>query len=129
MSQMSLEPLFRYDLPAEEDPIRRLLDRRVPWAIRDDVFSHQSFGAVPWPDQGWKLHVSATPLSAIQVLDAALDVLLAEGARFKAVGSIGLLNVPTSGHLRQSQIGKFICRSAATAYAHRHGLAVEESMI
>src|SRR5437879_10596894 len=70
------EPLYRYDLPIEEDPVRGLLDRRVPWIIHDEVFSQQSFGTGPWPDQGWKLHVSATPLSAVDVLDRTLDVLL-----------------------------------------------------
>jgi hypothetical protein len=108
MPKTALEPLFRYDLPIEEDPIRRLLDRSVPWAIHGDVFSQQSFGVGPSPDQGWKLHVSATPLSAVEVLDAALNVLLSEGARFKVVGSVSLLNALNSGNLNSSQIGKFI---------------------
>src|SRR5207302_394619 len=29
----SVEPLFRYDLPIEDDPIQRVLERRVPWVI------------------------------------------------------------------------------------------------
>ena len=75
--------LFLDELPLEEDPIRAVMNRRVPWATHDQNFSQQSFGTGPWPDQGWKLHVSATPISAVEVLEAALDVLLADGARFK----------------------------------------------
>ena len=70
VGSQAMEPLFRYDVPIEEDPIRRVLDRRVPWAIHTELFSQQSFGTGPWPEQGWKLHVSATPLSAVDVLEA-----------------------------------------------------------
>jgi len=66
----------------EPDPIRRLIDERIPWAVHGSVFSQQSFGAGPALAQGWKLHVSATQFSAVQVLDAALEVLLDEGVRF-----------------------------------------------
>jgi class IV lanthipeptide synthase len=83
MPKSALEPLFRADLPTEQDPIRRVIDQRIPWAIHGEVFSQQSFGAGPWPDQGWKLHVAATPLSAVDVLEAALDVLAAEGCASK----------------------------------------------
>ncbi len=58
--------------------------------------------------QGWKLHVSATPSSAVPVLDAALEVLLDEGARFKLVNSIDLLTMLNAGHFGLSQIGKYI---------------------
>jgi hypothetical protein len=108
VAQTALEPLFRYDLPTDEDPIRRIIDRRIPWAIHSEVFSQQSLGTGPWPDQGWKLHVSATPLSAVEILEVALDVLLADGARFKVATSIGILSALNAGHLGLSQIGKFI---------------------
>lgn len=58
--------------------------------------------------QGWKLHVSASPFSAVPVLDAALEVLADEGARFKVVNSIDLLTMLNAGHLGLSQIGKYI---------------------
>jgi len=103
-----MEPLFQYDLPIEQDPIRLVIERRVPWVVHGESFSQQSFGTGPWPDQGWKLHVSATPLSAVEVLEAACDVLLAEGARFKVVNSISLLTTLNSGVFGISQIGKFI---------------------
>ena len=58
------------------DPVRGLIDRRVPWAVHDEIFSHQYLGTGPLLAQGWKLHVSATPLSCVEVLERALDVLL-----------------------------------------------------
>lgn len=108
MHQALTKPLFQVDQPIEEDPIRSALNRRVPWMVHDATFSQQSFGTGAWPDQGWKLHVSATSLSAIPVLDAALDVLLRDGARFKVLNSIKLLTAANSGLFGISQIGKFI---------------------
>jgi hypothetical protein len=107
-SHAAADQLFRYDLPIEEDPIRLVLDRRVPWIVHGEMFSQQSLGTGPWPDQGWKLHVSATPLSAVPVLEAALEVLLAQGARFKVVNSISHLGTFNFGLCGISQIGKFI---------------------
>ena len=97
-----------------------LLDSRVPWILHEDLFSQQSFGAGPWLDQGWKLHVTATPLSAVQVLTAAIDVLLAAGVRFKVVSSLSLLGAMNSGAYGTSQIGKFI-----TVYPSDDAQAVE----
>lgn len=53
-----------------------------------DTFSSQLLGTGAWRAQGWKLHVSATPRNAVDVLSRALDVLLADGARFKVVSSL-----------------------------------------
>ena len=61
------------------------------------------------PQQGWKLHVSATAWSAEAVLRQALPVLLVEAVRFKVAASPEILtglNDGSTGHL--SQIGKFI---------------------
>jgi len=108
MPEAAIQPLFRMDGPIEEDPIRKILSRSAPWMIHGEVFSQQSFGTGPWPDQGWKLHISATPLSAAEILEAVLGVLFAEGVRFKVVGSLALLAQLNFGELGPSQIGKFI---------------------
>lgn len=108
MAEQEDTRLFRSDLPLQEDPLRRVIDRRMPWAHHGELFSQQSMGTGPWQEQGWKLHVSATPLSAVAVLEAALDVLFAEGVRFKVVGSIGRLEAMNAAMFGLSQVGKFI---------------------
>jgi hypothetical protein len=102
------QPSWRVDTPVEDDPVQQVLARRVPWVVHHGTFSQQSFGTGPWPEQGWKLHVSATPDSAVPVLEAALDVLLAHGARFKVVQTLGLLAAMNGGVFGNSQIGKFL---------------------
>ncbi|MDQ2638226.1 MAG: protein kinase [Actinomycetota bacterium] len=102
------EPAGWHGIQLDQDPVHLLLERRVPWMIHEDVFSSQSFGIGAWPDQGWKLHISATPVSAVEVLDRALDVLVASGTRFKVVSSLNLLAAMNSGAFGATQIGKFI---------------------
>src|SRR5262245_19995495 len=80
-----LSVLIPRNLPPAADPVRLLLDAHVPWMTHGELFSEQSFGVGPWPEQGWKLHVSATALSAVEVFARALPVLLDEGVRFKVV--------------------------------------------
>lgn len=60
------------------------------------------------PQQGWKLHISATVLAARQVLKRALPVLLAEDASFKVAGTLQMLARLNSGVEGLSQIGKFV---------------------
>ena len=100
-------PLW-YGAAVEDDPIRRLINRRVPWITHGSTFSSQSIGTGAWRDQGWKLHVSATPRCAVDVLRAALDVLLGGGVRFKVVNTMRQLAAMNSGMYATSQIGKFI---------------------
>lgn len=61
------------------------------------------------PDQGWKLHVSATILSASDVFAAVTPFLHRNGAMFKAPKSLYELQKLNSGSLYgYSQVGKFI---------------------
>ena len=100
-------PLWRH-VPVDQDPIRLLLDRRVPWMTHGDTFSSQLMGTGAWRGQGWKLHVSATPRNAVEVLSRSLDVLLAHGVRFKVVSSQRMLAAMNSAMFAKSQVGKFI---------------------
>ncbi|MEU8762618.1 class IV lanthionine synthetase LanL [Streptomyces sp. NPDC048659] len=58
--------------------------------------------------QGWKLHVSATPLSAPLVLARAADVLVAHGATFKFAGTPGRVAALVSGRSARGGGGKFL---------------------
>ena len=56
----------------------------------------------------WKLHVSATPASAADVLHRALPVVLREGVPFKVAASPSLLEALNEGAGGISQVGKFM---------------------
>lgn len=60
------------------------------------------------PAQGWKLHVSASVLSAEEILLQVLPLLLAEDASFKVAASLKILDHLNQGQGGLTQIGKFI---------------------
>lgn len=61
------------------------------------------------PEQGWKLHVPATVLTAGKVLRRVGPLLRDRGVLFKATASLGELMRLNSGfHYGYSQVGKFI---------------------
>ncbi|QGK70403.1 hypothetical protein GIY23_13515 [Allosaccharopolyspora coralli] len=58
--------------------------------------------------QGWKLHVSATPVSAPDVLDRALPVLLEAHSPFKFTASRNHLAMLNDRHTSRGHSGKFL---------------------
>lgn len=74
----------------------------------------------PQREQGWKLHVSATLVSAPQVLARVLPILKASGASFKLAASPSYLGDLNSGASGYSQVGKFM-----TVYPQSDEQAVE----
>lgn len=58
--------------------------------------------------QGWKIHVSATPLSALQVLQRVIPVLLQERCAFKIAETLKTLAVMNEAHYPRAHSGKFI---------------------
>ena len=81
------------------------------WRIEEDKTSPWLWvscddGAVP--EQGWKLHLSATVASAVTVLERAVPILLENGATFKAARSLTALQSLNEGRLGFSQVGKFV---------------------
>ena len=60
------------------------------------------------PSKGWKLHISATPWSAADVLDKTLPILFSEDACFKFAASIEVLASINEGEGGLGQIGKFM---------------------
>ena len=95
---------------------RRLRER---WTALVDEYLPLDEPESPWrfsrmaqsrdPAQGWKLHVSATVLNAVPVMEACAPLLAARDALFKAVRTLDLLAQLNSG-LRYgfSQVGKFM---------------------
>jgi hypothetical protein len=93
---------------ALSDPLRAELESRLPWLSHGVPWSVQSLGTGPAPDQGWKLHLSATPRSALRVLRRALPILLARGTPFKVVNSLEGIGQLNSGEFGGTQVGKFL---------------------
>ncbi|MET9295282.1 lanthionine synthetase LanC family protein [Streptomyces sp. NPDC003077] len=65
-------------------------------------------GGVVRRAQGWKLHVSATPLSAPLTLARAAEVLVAHRAAFKFAGTPGRVAELVSGRYARGGGGKFL---------------------
>ncbi|WP_020574581.1 class IV lanthionine synthetase LanL [Actinopolymorpha alba] len=62
----------------------------------------------PERTQGWKLHLSATPLTAPQVLARAIPVLRAYGVAFKFAPTIEAVRRLTSRDCERGESGKFL---------------------
>ena len=73
----------------------------APWVYVNPV-------GVTVPDQGWKLHVSATERSAAAVLSAVVPVLLAEGAAFKFAANRDCVRMLNSATAARASGGKFV---------------------
>src|SRR5215207_8606861 len=83
--------------------------RYLPVAVEGSVWRYSRAGLPEDPEQGWKLHVSATVLTAGRVLEAAAPLLAARGVLYKAPASLVELEKLNSGiFYGYSQVGKFL---------------------
>ncbi len=87
-----------------------LLDRHLPHREANDPFYRYSRPLSERdPEQGWKLHVSATLLTACEVFAAVVPILLRSDVRFKAIESLVTLKRLNCGSFfGHRQIGKFV---------------------
>ncbi|MET7637196.1 class IV lanthionine synthetase LanL [Streptomyces sp. NPDC005438] len=102
---------FAADLDLLPDVVRGVLQRRgeTDWSVRQgDFWCSVSPGEGSRREQGWKLHVAATPLSATLVLAAAARVLVAERATFKFAGTLDRVRSLTNARVRRGGGGKFL---------------------
>ena len=60
------------------------------------------------PVQGWKIHISATYISAIEILREVIKVVLEEKLDFKVADSLKTLKVMNDAHYPRGYSGKFI---------------------
>ncbi|MBB6396308.1 tRNA A-37 threonylcarbamoyl transferase component Bud32 [Actinomadura coerulea] len=103
---------------AESDDTRLLdvLDRALGatagplrWkALRSGMWAHVRPENGECPQQGWKLHVSATPASAQDVLARALPVLLAGRSTFKFAATRDHVAAMNARNTSRGHSGKFI---------------------
>jgi hypothetical protein len=102
--------------PSLLDVIRKAVDSsghagkwRVPDEDRPDRdWIELAHVEASMPDQGWKLHLTASETSALDVLAGALNSLLDEPVTFKVTRSLAQLNDLNEGHGGLSQVGKFL---------------------
>ncbi|MGW6710603.1 class IV lanthionine synthetase LanL, partial [Streptomyces sp. NPDC054956] len=78
--------------------------------------------------QGWKLHLSATRLSAPEVVHRAATVLVAAGCGFKFAKSIAVVEEMTSDRYDRAQCGKIVtCYPADDEQLRRLAAALDEA--
>lgn len=88
---------------------RELCGRYLPRAAGGSGWRYSRAPAQGDPPQGWKLHLSATVLTAAEVLERVAPFLTGRGASFKAPSTLKELGKLNSGlFYGYSQIGKFI---------------------
>jgi hypothetical protein len=71
------------------------------------------------PTQGWKIHLSGTPLTASDILACAAPILRRHNTLFKVPAHLELLEQLNAGFAGFSQIGKFL-----TAYPASDNIAI-----
>ncbi|MFJ7197986.1 MULTISPECIES: class IV lanthionine synthetase LanL [unclassified Streptomyces] len=102
------------DLALLPDLVRAAIARHAPGAEHEWSVDQAEFWCHVTPEgairraQGWKLHVSATPLAAPLTLARAAEVLVAHRCRFKFAGSPARVTELVSGRFARGGSGKFI---------------------
>jgi Protein kinase domain len=86
-----------------------LCDEYLPVLSPISIWRYSRSSQVDDPEQGWKLHIPATVLTANQIMQTVGDFLCGEDALFKAPGSLLELSKLNSGlFYGYPQVGKFI---------------------
>lgn len=97
-----------------------------PWRLREGEFwCHVSPPGEAGRLQGWKLHVSATPLAAPLVLARAAEILVRHGCRFKFAGTLGRAGDLVSHRYDRGGGGKFLTAYPEMGDARLRELAAE----
>jgi len=95
--------------PGIEERWQNLCHRSLPIAAKDSFWRFSRMITEQEPVQGWKLHISATVLSAITVLNSVSNFLCTNDILYKAPSSLLELKKLNCGLFYGfSQVGKFI---------------------
>jgi hypothetical protein len=105
-------PVFKRMNDLGSFPLRGLVELALngrPWrAVDDDLWCHMTPPDYPSRVQGWKLHISATRVSAPLVLHRVAKVLVKEECGFKFARTLGVVQEITGKLATRSQAGKFV---------------------
>jgi len=112
---------------------QQLCDIYLPIRPRNSVWRYSRKPDPDYPSQGWKLHVSATILSACRIFRAIAPYLNRRKLPFKALKSLAELKKLNSGILYGfSQVGKFVTiyppstRTAVAIASELHNLTANQ---
>ena len=95
--------------PPLQEQWEALCGRYLKVTAGDQVWRYSRVARPRDPEQGWKLHISATILNASQVLEAVAPLLHRRSVLFKAPRTLVELERLNSGiYYGYSQVGKFI---------------------
>lgn len=113
-SEARAEPFVTYR--ALDARWKELCGRYLKVSSADSAWRYSRLPRRGDPDQGWKLHLPATVLTASEVLEAVAPLLVGRGVLFKAPRSLQELSRINSGiYYGYSQVGKFITVYPQTA--------------
>lgn len=88
---------------------KQLCAEYLPVKRENSIWRYSRLSQPKDPEQGWKLHLSGTVLTATAILTKAAPWLIKSGALFKAPGSLLELRHLNAGLIYEyTQIGKFI---------------------
>jgi len=88
---------------------KKLCDRYLPLALEKSIWRFSRFSNAQDQEQGWKIHVAATVLSANRILECVAPALAEGGYMFKGPASLQELARINSGlYYGFSQVGKCI---------------------
>lgn len=107
-SRDSYEPLNRYT-PGPEFLVEARSSLPLDWRLeRVNVFYNCRPPRAITPDQGWKIHVSATPTNAAEILRQVAASCSTRGASFKFIADMKLLKLSIAKRWGRSAAGKFV---------------------
>ncbi|HKH44144.1 MAG TPA: hypothetical protein VKM72_05715, partial [Thermoanaerobaculia bacterium] len=111
-----LDRMFDLHRLIQTDELDNILEQHLASSEAADVWEVRK--SPPWtyvqarpsevPEQGWKIHLSATMNSAAGVLAAVLPILLQARTCFKFIMNLRLLRLMNSPHAPRAASGKFV---------------------
>src|SRR5215470_11781462 len=88
------------------DDWKKLCDRYLPIAPEKSIWRFSRFGGPEDQEQGWKIHIAATVLSANKMLGCVAPMLAEAGYMFKGPASLqGLARINSGLYYGFSQVG------------------------
>jgi serine/threonine protein kinase len=92
------------------DQVRSLVGNAVDeWTIgRGEFWCRVQPRHISLPEQGWKLHLSATPTSAVRILERAVPVLLRQRTAFKFAATAKSVQWLIGRECGRAEFGKFL---------------------